>query len=211
MPIITVSRLYGSGGSELARRVADSLGWSLLDNALIDAVAERLGVSREEVSKREERVSSLVERLADAMTLGTPEWVAVISDATPPPGDERLVEVTRRVVEEAVSQGPVVVVGRGAQAMLAARSDALHLFCYAPRAALIGAVMRRLSTGAPEADRLIAETHRQRDQYVRRHWQRDWLAMENYDLCLNTAALGLEAAAALTTRLARERFESSRQ
>jgi cytidylate kinase len=206
MPIITVSRLYGSGGSDVARRVADALGWSLLDNALIDAVAERLGVSREEISMREERLPSLVERLADAMALGTPEWVPAITETTLPPSDERLVEVTRRVVEEAVSQGPVVVVGRGAQAMLAARSDALHVFCYAPKAALIATVMRRLGVGAAEAERAIAETHRHREQYVRRYWNRDWRAVENYDVCLNTAALGAAGAADLVTRLARERF-----
>lgn len=206
MPIITVSRLYGSGGSEIARRVADVLHWTLLDNDLIDAVAERLGVSREAVSKREERVSSLAERLADAMALGTPEWVPVVTDAPPPPADERLVEVTRRVVEEAISHGPVVVVGRGAQAMLAARTDALHVFCYAPRPALIAAVMRRLGVSAGEAERVISETHRQREQYVRKHWQRDWRAVENYDLCLNTGSLGVPEAAEMIIRVARERL-----
>jgi cytidylate kinase len=206
VPIITISRLYGSGGSEIASRVADALRWTLLDNALIDAVAARLGVSREAVSKREERVSSLAERLADAMALGTPEWVPVVTDAPPPPADERLVEVTRRVVEEAISHGPVVVVGRGAQAMLAARTDALHVFCYAPRPALIATVMRRLGVNASEAERVIAETHRQREQYVRKHWHRDWRAVENYDLCLNTGSLGVAEAGELVIGVARERL-----
>ena len=38
MAVLTVSRLYGSGGSEVAAIVARSLGWSLLDNAVVDAV-----------------------------------------------------------------------------------------------------------------------------------------------------------------------------
>ena len=43
MAIVTISRMYGSGGSLVARRVADALGWDLLDNAVVDSVADRLG------------------------------------------------------------------------------------------------------------------------------------------------------------------------
>ena len=52
MAILTVSRLYGSGGSEVAAIVARTLGWSLLDNAVVDAVAARMGLSVAEVQAR---------------------------------------------------------------------------------------------------------------------------------------------------------------
>ena len=42
--LITISRRYGAGGSEVARLVADSLGWRVVDNAFVDAVAERAGL-----------------------------------------------------------------------------------------------------------------------------------------------------------------------
>src|SRR6478672_6259514 len=127
MAIVTVSRLYGSGGSEVAARVAQSLGWSLLDNAVVDAVAARLGVTRDEVAAREERMPSLVERLVEAMALGSQDWVAGIGgDGKRVPTDAQVIEVTRHIVDEAIARGPLVIVGRGAQAMLAARTDALH-------------------------------------------------------------------------------------
>ncbi|MHB2035111.1 MAG: cytidylate kinase-like family protein, partial [Gemmatimonadaceae bacterium] len=75
MAIVTISRMFGSGGSLVAERVAGSLGWDLLDNRVVDAVAERLGVSRAEVSAHEERVPSLVERIAAALTLCAPEML----------------------------------------------------------------------------------------------------------------------------------------
>jgi hypothetical protein len=59
MPVITISRMFGSGGSDVAARVADTLGWSLLDNALVDRVAARLGRTPVEVKAIEERVPSL--------------------------------------------------------------------------------------------------------------------------------------------------------
>src|SRR5688500_4672784 len=92
MPIVTISRMYGSGGSEVAEQVAHALGWDLLDNELVDAVAVRLGVSSAEVSAREERVPSLAERFADALSLGVPEAMPAATVAALPPTDERLLD-----------------------------------------------------------------------------------------------------------------------
>ncbi|MFL5578020.1 MAG: AAA family ATPase [Gemmatimonadaceae bacterium] len=209
MPIVTISRQFGSGGSEVAARVAGALGWTLLDNALVDAVAEQLGTTPQAVEAREERVPSLAERLATAMTLGTPEFVPAIGVTPPPPFEDRIVEVTRRVVQRAAAEAPVVVVGRGAQSMLAERSDALHVLCYAPRHALVERVASREGISAAEAARIVDDTNHQREQYVRRHWHRSWLAHEHYHLCLNTAWLGIDAAADLVVRLARGRFGAS--
>lgn len=205
MAILTVSRLYGSGGSEVAALTAQLLGWSLLDNTVVDAVATRMGLSAAEVRDREERVPSLVERLTSAMAMGSQEWAGPIA-AAKRPTDEQLIEVTRHIIEEAIARGPVVVVGRGAQAMLAERQDALHVFCHAPRKALIARTMQREGVGVEEATRLVESTNKERDQWVRLHWERDWRAHENYDLSVNTERLGIEGSAELIVAAARSRF-----
>lgn len=205
MAILTVSRLYGSGGSEVAALVARKLGWSLLDNEVVDAVASRLGLSTAEVEAREERVPSLVERLASAMTMGSQEWMTPVA-AAKRPTDEQLLDVTRHIIQEAIARGPVVVVGRGAPAMLAERSDALHVFCYAPRKALVARTMKREGLSAEEATRLVDDTNREREQWVRMHWERDWRAHDNYDLSVNTERLGIQGAAELLVSAARSRF-----
>ena len=205
MAILTVSRLYGSGGSEVAAVTAKFLGWSLLDNSVVDAVAARMGLSAAEVRDREERVPSLVERLTSAMAMGTQEWAAPIA-AAKRPTDEQLIEVTRHIIEEAIAAGPVVVVGRGAQEMQAEREDSLHVFCYAPRKALIARTMQREGVGAEEAARLVDSTNKERDQWVRLHWERDRRALENYDLSVNTSRLGIEGSAQLIVSAAKIRF-----
>jgi len=207
MPIVTVSRMYGSGGSEVAARVAHMLGWTLLDNAVVDQVAERLGVSPAEVSAREERVPSLAERLAATLTLGSPELRTPVDNAAVLPVEERMLDVTRRVIAEAAAREPVVVVGRGAQMMLAEREDALHVFCAAPREALVARARERIPPGERRSpERIVDETNRQREQYVMRHWQRSWTAPENYHLCVNTAWLGIDGAVELVVRVARRKF-----
>jgi cytidylate kinase len=205
MPLITVSRMVGAGGAELAARVAATLGWQLVDNELVDSVAQRLGVPVTEVVEREERVPTLAQRLADALALGAPE-VLTGRPTTLPPSEERILEVTANVIEEAVAAGPTVVVGRGAQWVLGEREDSLHVFCYASRAELAARVATRLSLSLKDAEKYVDESNRQREQYIRSHWNRSWLVHENYHLSLNTGWLGIDRAALIVVQVAREHF-----
>jgi CMP/dCMP kinase len=206
MSVITFSRLYGSGGSEVAARVAAELGWSLLDNAVLDQVGMRLGITPAQVAAREERVPSLVQRIADALALSSQEWITPMTASPRKPTDEQLIDVTRHVVEEAIVAGPLVIVGRGAQAMLAERADALHVFCYAPRQALIARSMERDRVGHEEAARIVDETNAHREAWVARHWNRAWRAHENYHVSINTDWLGIAGATDVIVFAARERF-----
>jgi cytidylate kinase len=206
MSVVTISRLYGSGGSEVAAKVATELGWHLLDNAVVDAVAARLGITPSEVAAREERVPSLVERLVETLALGSQDWISSASAGKRPPSDEQLVDVTKRIVEEAIARGPLVLVGRGAQAMLAERGDALHVFCYATRSALIARSMTRERLDPEAAAKLVDETNSRREQWVRKHWGRTWRDQSNYHLSVNTEWLGIGGAADLIVYATRQRF-----
>jgi cytidylate kinase len=208
MPVITISRMYGSGGSEVAERVARALGWSLFDNAMVDAVAERSGLTRAEVDAQDERVPSMVERLASALSLGSPEIMPPVPAGPIETTEERIIAVTRRVIEEAVQAGPAVFVGRGAQCLLAERADALHVFCYAGKVALRRYVMENVGVRADEADHMVADMNKQREQYVKRHWNRNWLAHEHYHLCVNTGWLGIDGAASLVVDAAQGQFSA---
>ena len=206
MPVITISRMYGSGGSEVAERVANALGWSLFDNALIDQVAERSGLTPDDIAAQDERVPSIVERIAAALSAGSPEVMPPLQGGAMETTEDRIVAVTRLVIEEAVQTGPAVFVGRGAQCLLAERTDTLHVFCYAPQWALRKYAMDKFGIGAGEADHKVNDMNRHREQYVKRHWHRNWRAYENYHMCLDTAWLGLEGAAELVLSAARSHF-----
>lgn len=206
MSVVTISRLYGSGGSEVAALVAKELGWTLLDNAVVDAVAARLGITPAEVAAREERIPSLAQRLAEAMALGSQDWLSPLSAEKREPTDEQLIEVTHRIVNEAIARGPLVLVGRGAQAMLAERGDAIHVFCYAPRGALIARSMTRDRLDEHGAAKKVDDTNAHREQWVRKHWGRSWRDHANYHLAVNTDWLGIAGAADLIVYAARKRF-----
>lgn len=205
MPVITISRMFGSGGSEIARRVATELGWTLLDNAFVERVAGRLHATPAVVEAIEEKAPSLTERIANALAYGAQEILsAPLKGAPLPPAEERVIEVTRDVIDDAVARGPVVLVGRGAQMRLATREDAIHVLCTAPRDAAIDRVMKRENVDAKEAGRRVDEENQRRLQFVKRYWNRSWLDASNYHLCVNTAWIGIDGASALIVRMARE-------
>ncbi len=208
--IITISRMFGSGGSDVAALVARELGWALLDNALVDEVAQRLGLPRAEVSSVEETVPSLAERIASSMALSAPEFVTPFADTSmTETAETRVADMSKQVMQEAVQQGNAVLVGRGAQSLIGDRQDALHVFCYAPRSYLVRYAIEHRGVAAANAEQEVDKRNKQREQYVKRHWGRDWRSFSNYHLCVDTGRLGIEGAAALVVQAARLKFTPS--
>jgi cytidylate kinase len=203
--VITISREYGAGGSEVARRVAATLGWSVIDNELVEEVAARAGVSPEQVAERDERVPGFVERLARTLALASPELVPIpVAGGTLEEVSERsLVRITERVVTEAAAQGRVVLVGRAAPAVLGRQEGALHVKLVAPKLVRLQMAIERLGVDPGVAERVLDDTDRQRERYHREYYGRDWGDAHNYDMVLNTARLGFEGAAAVITGRAR--------
>jgi cytidylate kinase len=82
----------------------------------------------------------------------------------------------------------------------------LHVFCYAARRKLVEGAVSRLGVAPKDAERVVTEMNRNREQYVRRHFNREWRDVANYQLCLDTGWLGLDGAADLVVELVRERL-----
>ncbi len=204
MPVVTISRMFGSGGSEVAAGLSRQLHWALLDNAFVERVAVGLHITPAHVQAIEERRPSLAERIADAFAYSSQEMLSAPLGAPLPPTEERILEVTHRVIDEAVARGPVVLVGRGAQAWLANRQDAVHVLCVAPRDSCAARVAAREGIPLPEAARRVDATNKERQDYVRRNWQRDWLAPSNYHLCVNTDWLGIDGAVTMIASVVRQ-------
>ncbi len=201
--LITVSRRFGAGGSEIAGRVAEALGWRVVDDAFIDQVAERAGLAPEEVARHEERTPSFLDRLSRATALAFPELFATPVTSVEDFEEEKLVKITRNLVAELASEGCIVLVGRAAAAVLADRPDALHVLLVAPREDRIRFTMERLNLDREAAEQTVDDFDRNRERYHREYYGWEWLDASNYDLTLNTSRLGFRGAAELITARAR--------
>ncbi len=195
--VITISRQFGAGGSDVARRVAEALGWSVVDNELIEQVAERAGVSVAQAADRDERAPGFVERLTRTLAAATPELFPPAGGTVADLDEATLVRITEAVVAEMASRGRVVLVGRAAPAVLGQTEDALHVKLVAPRAFRIHAASLRLGMDPVEVTKIVDETDAMRKRYHREYYQRDWTDPVHYHMVLNTGALGLAGAAAV--------------
>src|SRR6266571_7020235 len=205
-PVITITRQYASGGSEVARLVAVALGWTVIDNEFVDQVAERAGLPAAEVAQLEERAPGLLERLARTLAVASPELFLASAAAPPVERDEAtIVQVTERVIAEAAAHGRIVLVGRGAQAVLARRPDALHVYVVASKPWRMQLAVERLHVDPATAEKVLDETDKRRDQYVKTYSGRVRRDVENYDLVVNAERLGIDGAAGAIVAEARRR------
>jgi len=209
MSIITITRQYGAGGSIVARLVAERLGWTVIDNEFVGEVAQRAGLPPEEIAAREERAPSLLERLAAALALSSPEMFAPAAAAeNAEAGEDRLIRITERVIAEAAAHGRAVLVGRGAAACLGAADGSdgtLHVYLVAPLADRVKTAMARLSVDEAEAARTVEEIDASRERYLERYYRRRRDDSTNYHVVVNTAWLGYDGAADTIVELARRR------
>ena len=65
--IITIEREYGSGGGDIAAKVAARLGWKLWDQLLTEEIARRMDCERSAVEKHEEKRDRVYSRLLKAV------------------------------------------------------------------------------------------------------------------------------------------------
>lgn len=203
MPVVTVSRQYGAGGRRVGRGVAETLGFRFVDREVAEEAARRLGLDPEVARSMDERAPAIVEEVGMALAAATPGY-----GLTPvPERDERaLAEATRRVIVSLAEAGGYVILGRGAQAALADRSDACHL-------SLVGDVrdrVRRISewqkVDQKEAAVRCERVDSERAHYLRRFYGRDIRDPLLYDCILNTSRLPIETAAEVAVAVARRKL-----
>ncbi len=201
---ITISRQYAAGGSQVAALVAEKLGWAVVDNAFIDEIASRTGYARDDVESLEERVPSFLERLAQSSALSFPDVLTSTPGVIAEPEQLKLARITRQLVLDLGRRNRMVFVGRAAAAVLARERDALHVRLVASVPFRIRQAIEGLGVPEDEAARILEDRDRNRSEYHRVYYERDWQDPVNYHMVLNTELLGVEGAASLTVARARE-------
>ena len=148
MRAITISREYGSGGGEIAARLARRLGWQLIDHAIVEQTASELEVYVTEVEKHDEEyvdstrpgiLNRIIEQLAPSGVGGGGLLIRPSSSVE----GRAYQETMGDIITAAATTGHVVIVGRGGQVLLADRRDVLHVRIVAPLEQRVAYVVRR--------------------------------------------------------------------
>lgn len=193
MNAITISRQYGSGGGEVAARLAQRLQWQLIDHEIVAQVARELGMPEEEAEVHDERTESFISRVLGSMQLASPELLANAPIVPLSPGTQEQIyhEALCRVVETAANTGNAVIVGRAGQVILAKRRDTLHVRIVAPFEQRVRYVMQREGLDEANARARIQQKDRDRTRYLQAQYHRDVNDPVLYDLVLNSGVIDL--------------------
>lgn len=179
MNVITVSREYGAGGGEVAGKLADTLGWRLLDQELLHQAAALEHVPDEELTRLDEKALTLVDRFR-----------------LHPPHQQYIHGLTQ-VAREAAAKGNVILVGRGTRHLLADHPGVFHLRLVAPRAWRAERMARLGGYSQEQALARCSEVDRTRDRFTRYFFGPNALDPAQYDAVINTGRVPLDDVATI--------------
>jgi len=204
--VITLEREYGSGGDEIAGKLASRLGWKLWDQALTEEIARRLDCECSDVEEHEERKDPAYYRLLKAFMRGSFEG-SLNARRLKIVDTECVREVVQKILPEIAEAGNCVIVGRGSAFYLGSRMDAFHVFVYAPFQDKVRRLQAR-GKSDKEAIELAETVDRDRADFIQKYFNVEWPGRHRFHLMVNSG-MGDEVAVEVILDAA-ERFAKQR-
>lgn len=184
IPVITISREYGSGGRAIGEKLAKELGIPFYNKELILMAAKESGLSEEYIKKAEQQKS-------------TSFLYGLYMGAQQLPMNDQIFLIQSKIIREIAEKGPCVIVGRCADYVLRdADVRLLRVFVSAPEEQRIARKMEQEHLTQPQAARLLRKMDKQRRKYYETYTHHVWGDSTNYDLCIDTSTCTLDEAAA---------------
>ncbi len=202
--IVTIARQLGSGGSFVGKQVAERLSIKYIDREILQQVADILHESENNLSDREERLSTFWERMARAFCYGVAETGYVPPPLRPIP-DEELFAVESMIIRKIATDCSAVLVGRAGFHILGDRPNVVNVLIHAPKEFRARRVMELY--GIPDAEQameMIEEADSQRKEFVKTMTGRDWTDALNYHLSIDTAIAGFSSAVEMNLPIAKK-------
>ena len=194
LQVITVAMTTGAQAPQVARLVAQQLGYQYVNDEIIDRAAAHAGVSRGEVEEVE-RSPSLLGRIMTALASGGvgAYGASVAPDALDAsPSYRRLIQ---EVIRETAAQGRVVILAHGASILLAGAPGLLRVLVTASPATRARRLAAERGRDERWAAREIERADGERRSFFKRFHDLGEELSTDYDLVINTDVLSPEEAA----------------
>lgn len=191
--IITVGREFGSGGHEIAMKLAERLGLKFYDRRMLDELAKAKNISIEYLEKYDEKPrkwfgSRTVRSYSNSM-------------------EEIIAEMQFDYIAEKADSGEsFVIVGRCAESVLKDREGVISIFILGHKKEKTERVMERYQLSEMEAQIKMKRHDKTRKSYHNRHSEGKWGDSRTYDLCVNSSCLGVDKTVDLLEQYVKERM-----
>ena len=195
--IITISRQFGSGGRTIGRLVADKLSIPFYDKELVEHIALESGFAPQFVEEHGEHSPGRSLFSYAFAPQGVPGVMNGLSAA------DFLWNIQCSVIQQLAEKGPCVIVGRNADYILKDYDHAIHAFIHADAQFRAERIVRLYGESEKSPMNRLKEKDKRRSVNYQHYTGRIWGASENYDICLNTATVGIETAADIIVSLCR--------
>ena len=175
--VITIGCECGSGGPEIGKTIAKSLGIKYYDRDLVDKVVEKIGVRRELVEEADTK--SNVKYEYD--TKYGPRYANL---------SNRVIYTQSEVIRKLASKSSCVIIGRCSDFFLREREDCINIFIYAPEEVRIKSVMEQKNISLKEAKEIVKYNDQQlhsRYKYITGTYRGD---RHNRHLMIDSSVLG---------------------
>ncbi|MFC1539604.1 AAA family ATPase [Candidatus Latescibacterota bacterium] len=197
MAVVTVSRLMGSGGDEIAAKVAENLGYGLVDTGLILEVAKRAGVSVDKVRSFDEKYKSwIIEWLKGLIT---PRVGKILVNEENQLNSGTFINFVTTIIKGLSEEQKVVIVGRGGQCILRDLEHAFHVRIIADDAYRIKVITHRYNVSEHNAKEMIKKYDSTRKNFIDHHFHSDWNNCQAYHLVLNISKISIDEAVIIIT------------
>ena len=184
--IITISREFGSGGRTVGHTVAEQLGIPFYDKELVEHIALESGFAPKFIEEHGEHAPGKSLFSYAFAHQGIPGAMNGLSTA------DFLWNIQCSVILQLAEKGPCVIVGRNADYILKDREDCLHTYIYADMDFRADRIVRLYGESEKSPQARLQEKDKRRRVNYQHYTGRNWGQAQNYDICLNTSALGIE-------------------
>lgn len=200
--IITIARQYGSGGREIGEKIAEILNIPIYDKLLITDAASKENLNEEVLRKTDESAAS---SLLYTLAVGSNTLGAAMHFGYKMPLSDKLFILQSEVIREYAAKGSGVFIGRCADHVLRDEANILRVFVYGD----LDHRQTRVAERHPElkASQIIDtinKTDKRRSTYYNFYTGNKWGKFDNYDLAINSSALGIEGTAELICDFAKK-------
>lgn len=205
--VITIGRQFGSGGREIGCKVAEKLGIKFYDKELISVAAKDSGLCEQIFADHDEQPtkSFLYSLVMDTYSMG----YSAIGGVNMPIG-HKVFLAQFDAIKKIADEESCVIVGRCADYALEEHKNVIKVFVYADMDSKIKRVMDRHPEvkKISEAKDYINKTDKKRASYYNCYTSKRWGDAASYDICINSAMLGVEETADLIVDIVNKKFKN---
>lgn len=200
--IITVSREFGSGGRELAKRVAEALGYAYYDKEIITEMVKK---SNFDEAYLENLANVGPKDYAYAVGKNMAFYSAHQRQAT------QVLVLEKKIIKQLAEKGNCVFVGRSADLILR-EYQPLNIFVYADLETKIKRCQENTTQNEKLTEKEIIKGMKEIDKARKGHYfllgVDNWGAKENYHLCVNTSGFAVKDLVSMVTTYAQVYFKA---